>query len=132
MSDDRHQQEEDQAIHFAEPQGSVALLDRLDSGSQCRSRARECAQAPGGCRNSSPYFFPISVTRGISCCCGARRRFPRKTLEARGSYGDHKPTGRIADIPISVRHPAWRKPPKTKSKERSPPCSRLPDRIADL
>src|SRR5439155_23038280 len=25
--------------------------------------------APSGGGNSSPYFFPISITRGMSCCC---------------------------------------------------------------
>src|SRR5207245_1032980 len=33
---------------------------------QAKERFHKIAHAPGG-KNSSPYFFPISITRGIAC-----------------------------------------------------------------
>ena len=38
-------------------------------GQKDGSRFHLVSYAPGGGRNSSPYFLPISITREMSCCC---------------------------------------------------------------
>src|SRR2546430_7815480 len=61
-------------------------------------------------KNSRPYFFPISTTRGISCCCEvSASNFLKEFFETRRSMGDQQATRHTGDTAIAMRHIAWRK-----------------------
>ena len=61
------------------------------------------AHAPSRGKNSRPHFFPISITRGISCCSGDARRCPRKILRTCRYQSEHKLAGLLTDVTITER-----------------------------